>query len=485
MKKERLVIEKGTMMDNGISVFESLELQLYEGEIIGLVFDSVIERKGFHKIIVGNEKFLSGKVFLNSVYLEKSNVDKILKKQITLIDSKSMLIETLSVIENIFLFIDKRKFLFSHIYLEASQNILTDLSLQINLLKPVNKLTVRERVIVEIIKSYVEEKKVVVLSGIAGFLKRNELEDIYQLLERLCGKAMSFIVIESVEDIIFEKTSRLYIVQQGRTTGIVDYNFMDKEKLYRVLTKTKKKMVQETVSLQELEMEATVVMEWKEVSTSWLNHLSFRVERGEILKIFYLDDTSCEQILDVLKGKEKIIAGRISLNNRIYNVKSIAQAMKRGIGFVEESPYKGMLFYDMSVRDNLNVALAQKSSWIWAKRKYIKSVNLKILEYLDEEIASTRLRRLKPEMLQRIAYFRWLLFHPKVLVILKPFVEADIHIREVTIEMIHKLQEEGITIIILTQNSSELNMFEGENIYIRNGNCIDEDEVYQTLYGII
>lgn len=485
MKKERLVIEKGTMMDNGISVFESLELQLYEGEIIGLVFDSVIERKGFHKIIVGNEKFLSGKVFLNSVYLEKSNVDKILKKQITLIDSKSMLIETLSVIENIFLFIDKRKFLFSHIYLEASQNILTDLSLQINLLKPVNKLTVRERVIVEIIKSYVEEKKVVVLSGIAGFLKRNELEDIYQLLERLCGKAMSFIVIESVEDIIFEKTSRLYIVQQGRTTGIVDYNFMDKEKLYRVLTKTKKKMVQETVSLQELEMEATVVMEWKEVSTSWLNHLSFRVERGEILKIFYLDDTSCEQILDVLKGKEKITAGKISLNNRIYNAKSIAQAMKRGIGFVEESPYKGMLFYDMSVRDNLNVALAQKSAWIWARRKYIKSVNLKISEYLDEKIASTRLRRLKPEMLQRIAYFRWLLFHPKVLVILKPFVEADIHIKEVTIEMIHKLQEEGISIIILTQNSSELNMFEGENIYIRNGNCIDEDEVYQTLYGII
>lgn len=485
MKKERLLIEKGTMVDNGIPVFESLQLQLYEGEIIGLVFDSVIERKGFHKIIVGDEKFLSGRVFLNSMYLELNSADKILKKQIMLIDSKSMLIETLSVIENILLFVDKRKFLFANIYLETSQNLLIDLSLHINLLKPVSKLTVRERVIVEIIKSYVEEKQVVVLSGIAGFLKRNELEDIYQLLERLCNKKMSFIVIESVEDIIFEKTSRLYIVQHGRTAGIVDYGFMDKEKLYKVLTNTKKQMVQEIVNLKEIEAETTVVMEWKDVSTSWLKNLSFRVERGEILKIFYLDDTSCEHILDVLTGKEKITAGKISLNNRIYNAGSIAQAMKRGIGFVGESPYKGMLFYDMSVRDNLNIALAQKSALIWARSKYIKSVNLQILEYLGEEIANTRLRRLKPEILQKIAYFRWLLFHPKVLVILKPFVEADIHIREVTLEMIHKLQESGITIIILTQNSSELNMLEGENIYIRNGKCIEEDEVYQILYGVI
>lgn len=483
MKKERLVIEKGTMFDNEIPVFESLQLQLYEGEIIGIFFDSVIERKGFHKLITGKEKLLSGKIYLNSVCLELNGADKILERQIKLIDSKSMLVETLSVLENIFLFIDKRKFLFRNQYLEISQKLLEDLSLDINVVKPIKELTVMERVIVEIIKAYIEDKQVVVLSGIAGFLKRNELEDIYQLLERLCTRKMSFIVIESMEDIIFEKTSRLFIVQHGRTAGIVDHGFMDKEKLFTALMNTQKP-TQETVSLSGIETESTVVMEWKDVSTSWLKDLSFSVERGEILKIFYLDDASCEHILSVLTGKEKIVAGKIILNRRTYNAGSIAQAMKKGIGFVGESPYKGMLFYDMSVRDNLNVALAQKSAWIWAKRKYIKSVNLQISEYLGEEIASTRLRRLKPEMLQRIAYFRWLLFHPKVLVVLKPFVEADIHIREVTLEMIHKLQESGITIIILTQNSSELNMFEGENIYIRNGKYIDENEVYQILYEI-
>ncbi len=484
MKKERLVIEKGTMVDNEIPVFESLQLQLYEGEIIGIFFDSVIERKGFHKLITGKERLLSGKIYLNCECLELSGADKIFEKQIKLIDSKSMLVETLSVLENIFLFVDKRKFLFRNPYMETCQKLLDDLMLDINVARRVNKLTGKERVIVEIIKAHIEDKQAVVLSGIAGFLKRNELEDIYQLLEKLCNRKMSFIVIESMEDIIFERASRLFIVQHGRTAGIVDHGFIDKEKLFKVLMSTKKEPIQETVRLRSIETESTVVMEWKEVSTSWLKNLSFRVERGEILKIFYLDDVSCEHILGVLTGKEKIVTGKVILNGRTCNAGSIAQAMKRGIGFVGESPYKGMLFYDMSVRDNLNVALAQKSAWIWARRKYVKSVNLQISEYLGEEIASTRLRRLKPEMLQRIAYFRWLLFHPKVLVILKPFVEADIHIREVTLEMIRKLQESGITIIILTQNSSELNMFEGENIYIRSGICIDEDEAYQILYEI-
>ena len=484
MKKERLVIEKGTMVDNEIPVFESLQLQLYEGEIIGIFFDSVIERKGFHKLITGKGNLISGKIYLSGVYLELVSADKIFEKQIKLIDSTSMLVNTLSVLENIFLFVDKRKFMFRNPYFETCQKLLADLSLDINVAKHVKDLTVRERVIVEIIKAYIENKQAVVLSGIAGFLKRNELEDIYQLIEKLCSKNMSFIIIESMEDIIFEKTSNLFIIQHGRTVGIVDHEFVDKEKLFKTLMNTKKELIQEQVSLSGIETEPEVVMEWTNVCTAKISNLSFSIERGEILKIFYLDDTSCEQILDILAGEEKITAGTITLNKRIYNAGSIEQAMKKGIGFVGESPYKGMLFYDMSVRDNLNVALAQKSAWIWAKRKYIKSVNLQISEYLGKEIASTRLRRLKPEMLQRIAYFRWFLFHPKLLVILKPFVEADIHIREVTLEMIHKLQDSGIAIIILTQNSSELNMFEGENLYIKNGKSIEEDEVYQILYEI-
>lgn len=488
MKKERLRIENGSTMkdddkaEKSVSAFKSLQFQLYEGEVAGIIFDSVIERKTFQKIITGNDKILAGKIYLNQVNLDLSSADKIFGRQVAFIDSKSILIDTLTVTDNIFLFADQRKILFHNTYPEIGHKLLLDLQLDINLLKATNKLTTEERVIVEIIKSYIENKQVVVLSGVAGFLKRNEVEEIYRLLGRLCERKMSFIIIESIEDIILQKIKRLYMIQHGSTVDIIDCEFVNKDKLYQSLSNIRKRVQNEFTSLNEIERETEAVMEWKNVSTSGLKNLSFSLERGEILKIFYLDDASCEQILGVFQGREKILSGKIILNNHIYNVGNIGHAMKKGVGFVEESPYKGMLFYDMSVRDNLNVALAQKSPWIWAKKKYIKSVNIQISEYLGKELASTRLRHLKPEILQRIAYFRWLLFHPKVLVILKPFVEADSHIKEVTLEMIEKLRESGISIVILTQNSSELNIFEGENVYIRNGKSIDEDEVYQVLY---
>ena len=54
----------------------------------------------------------------------------------------------------------------------------------------------------------------------------------------------------------------------------------------------------------------------------------------------------------------------------------------------------------------------------------------------------------------------------------------DLHIREVTLEMFAKLRERGIAIIALITNLSDMNLMEGSNIYIRNGDSVEESEIY-------
>ena len=99
-----------------------------------------------------------------------------------------------------------------------------------------------------------------------------------------------------------------------------------------------------------------------------------------------------------------------------------------------------------------------------------------------DDIARIRLHRLEPATLQKIAYYKWYLYAPKVVVCIKPFTETDIHLQEITVEMISKLKSRGISIIILTPNYSELYRVDGDIIYLKNGKMIDENEVYQTLY---
>lgn len=44
--------------------------------------------------------------------------------------------------------------------------------------------------------------------------------------------------------------------------------------------------------------------------------------------------------------------------------------------------------------------------------------------------------------------------------------------------MFAKLRERGIAIIALITNLSDMNLMEGSNIYIRNGDSVEESEIY-------
>lgn len=136
----------------------------------------------------------------------------------------------------------------------------------------------------------------------------------------------------------------------------------------------------------------------------------------------------------------------------------------------------------MSVRDNLCLALSKKVPTIWFRERYVKSVDQLIKSVSIEDIAKVKLRKLEPRVLQQIAYYKWYLYAPKVVICIKPFTETDIHLQEITVEMIAALKSRGISVIILTSNFSELYRVEGDTVYIKNGHIIDEDEVYQTLY---
>jgi ribose transport system ATP-binding protein len=116
-------------------------------------------------------------------------------------------------------------------------------------------------------------------------------------------------------------------------------------------------------------------------------------------------------------------------------------------------------------------------------RNYGNSLDNLIHSFFDAKIADMKLRKLEPEVLHKLVHFKWFLYKPKVIVFVKPFSEVDIHLQEITLEMIRKIKAIGIAVIILIANFSELNKIEGETIFIKGGKSIDENEVYQILYG--
>jgi ABC-type sugar transport system ATPase subunit len=291
-------------------------------------------------------------------------------------------------------------------------------------------------------------------------------------------------MVEQFENIIFEWTNQLAVIRHGKTAAVFDSETINREQLYSVLIKDLKSG--KSTGIQEIDLEEEKedlpVLQFEDVGTNVLTDFNLEVEPGEVVKVYYMDDESCEQIIDLLKGGKKPSSGKITLARQEYRVNNIYQAVDKGVCFVEESPYQNMLFYNLNVRDNLCLALSKKVPLFWFRKRFVKSVDQLVKSVNIEEIARVRLRKLEPRILQQIAYYKWFLYAPKVVVCIKPFTETDIHMQKITVEMIGNLKSRGISVIILTSNFSELYRVEGDTIYIKNGRIIDEDEVYQTLY---
>lgn len=418
MKEEMLVIENGGISKEGNDIFRELYIQIYKGEIFGIIFDNILEKKCLLDFIKGKMTLDSGRIYLNGEKIDPKESTGLFTDFIAVIERTSKLVNSLSIVDNVLMFApfmpkyitDKKT------YTNTMGKVKKELHVNIRTDKPVLNLTSKERAIIELIKAYVEGKKLVVMANVAGFLKSKEFAEIF-----------SFIGEDEPEK------QQPALVFDG-------------------------------------------------INTEILNNFNFCINKGEVIKIYYMDDSSLIHIVELLKGKRKPLSGRIAVSNKEYRVNDTHKAVNKGVCFVEESPYENMLFYNMSILDNLCLALAKKVPLIWIKKRYTKSVQELVSQYMDDDITNIRLSRLPPVKLQQIAYLKWLLYAPSVVVCIKPFTEVDIHLREVTVNMIEMLRMRGIAVIIFTPNFSETYQIDGKTIYIRNGRLIDEDEVYQILY---
>lgn len=485
MKRELFAIENAVMEQNYKSVFRNFNMFLYEGDICGIICDSIIERNMLVDFFRGRNEIIKGEIRLEHRRIKSSNAPQMLKNLVSVIGRDSKLIDSLSIMENICIFTDRSRLVHKRQYGEKTKEYFELFQLKMPPDKQVQQLTEKERVELELIKAYAEHKKMIVLADLSGFLQNNELSEIHNMLEKLQKQGCSFILIESFDDIVFNWTNQLMVIKNGKNLGCFEPRFVDRQKLYDFLVGKKPDSATGICSKEDVyyEEETSTVFRFEQICTKELNQLSFSVDRGGILKIYFMNTNSMEDFKQIFFEGSRITGGRIYLDEREAKCGNIREWKKNGLCYSSELPYKNMLIENMTVRDNLMLDLSEKVKMTWLRPRYGRSVDQYIESAIGPDMAGRKLRNLPPDVLQKIQLGRYYLAAPKVLICEKPFQEVDLHIKEVTLSLFSQLRRRGIAIIVLTTNLSDLNLIEGDNLYIRNADMVDENEIYQSLYS--
>lgn len=481
MKKERLRIEslrKGTLL-------KDIQFYICQGEIVHCVFDNIQEKHMFLKIITGKEKADYGKIYYNERLIAEKYVLDFLWEKIAVVSRESILIDGLSVIENMFLL---RKDVEGHWvnikkYRRKAINLFEEFNILIDVEKLAKNLSDFEKVQIEILKAYLSGREIIVLTMLSNSLSSKEMRQVMRLLEKMREKGLSCIIVEPLEDIDFGYVNTVFIIKHGKTYAVKEADACDYILLHTILyhNEVNRRADESRTLLGNSDM--TKAIEIQKLSSTYLTDVTFSVAKGEIVKLFCIDERSYEEITNIFRGKTIVSGGKIICGKETLEIKGGGIRLESGIGIVEGNPAVSTLFKELSVIDNIQMPLSRKVSGLWAIPKYKKSIKISLEQIIDKELYRKKVKELSPCEVQKVLYSKWLLYSPKLLVCIQPFAEGDIRARETAREMIYKIRERKIPLLLVTSNMSEFNYCSGSEIYIRHGKIIGKEEAYRFLYA--
>lgn len=179
-----------------------------------------------------------------------------------------------------------------------------------------------------------------------------------------------------------------------------------------------------------------------------LNGISFEVDKGELFGIIGPDGagkTSLFRILTTLLLADK---GNAAVDG--YDVVKDYKAIRQRVGYM---PGRFSLYQDLTVQENLSFFATIFNTSIEENYELIKDIYSQIEPFKDRKAG-----KLSGGMKQKLALSCALIHYPSVLFLDEPTTGVDAVSRKEFWEMLRKLKEKGITILVSTPYMDEASL---------------------------
>lgn len=189
----------------------------------------------------------------------------------------------------------------------------------------------------------------------------------------------------------------------------------------------------------------------KEIETVALENVNLEVREGEFLSVMGPSGCGKSTMLNIIGLLDEPTEGQILIDgkqaNRLKDVE-MAEFRNSTLGFVFQSFH---LINSLNVLDNVELPLLYRKSTEKSRRELAKEVLEKVgLTHRMKHFPS----QLSGGQCQRVAIARAIIGNPKILLADEPTGNLDSKMGAEIMELLHKLNREGTTIVMVTHDES-------------------------------
>ncbi len=450
----------------GVKALSGVDLRLYPGEVHTLMGQNGAGKSTLIKVLTGVYTPDGGQIVMEGRAIQPSSTLDAQGLGISTVYQEVNLCPNLSVAENIFIGRYPRRFGridWCGMQREAAQ-LLDRMQIRIDVTLPLVRYPLAIQQMVAISRALNVSARVLILDEPTSSLDENEVALLFDVLRGLRQQGMAILFVTHFLDQTYALSDRITVMRNGEREG--EYACRDLSRIALV-----NKMVG---APDDAGAAATSAAPTASAGAAGrpaflrarglarkgaLAPMDLDIHEGELLGFAGLLGSGRTEAARLLFGADRADCGSISINGRPRSFASPRDAIAAGIGFCSEDRKHEGAILDLSVRENLILALQARSGMLRAiplKRQqelaneYVKSLGIKTAS-IEMPIGT-----LSGGNQQKVLLARWLATKPKMMILDEPTRGIDVRAKQEIMDYVTELCRKGMSILFISSELPEV-----------------------------
>ncbi len=449
----------------GVRALENVDFTLREGEIHALMGENGAGKSTLIKVLTGVYPKDGGQIYIKGreKAITLKSPEDAQKAGISTVYQEITLCPNLTVAENMYIGRTKGAFTNWKQINEDAGKLLESLGIPALPNQQLASCSIAVQQMVAIARAVDMECKVLILDEPTSSLDEQEVAKLFKLMLDLKAKGVGIIFVTHFLDQVYEVCDRITVLRDGKLVG--EYVIEDLPRVQLVSKMLGKELddlseIKSDSDTENIDYESTPVLEAKQlVSSAGIAPFDFSIRKGEVNGFTGLLGSGRSECVRAIFGADRVTGGTVMMDGKKVRINKPLDAMKCGISYLPEDRKRDGIVGDLSVRDNIILALqVMKGFFRPFTRAQAEAFADEYIKILDIKTASsdTPINSLSGGNQQKVILARWLLANPVYLILDEPTRGIDIGTKIEIQKLVLKLAAEGKSVTFISSEIDEM-----------------------------
>ena len=452
----------------GVRALHNVDFSLNRGEIHALMGENGAGKSTLIQVLTGVYELEAGEIRVNGINQPVVNhsPEEAQKNGISTVYQEINLCPNISVAENIFVARQPLTFFRSVDWKAMNKSAAAALKvvgLDIDVTKPLGDYSLAVQQMVAIARAVDVKCKVLILDEPTSSLDEHEVKTLFSVMRGLKDQGVAIIFVTHFLEQVYKVCDTITVLRNGELVGRYPVAELPRVKL------VSKMLGHEYDDLAEIRGEDTA--EEEESTDSMIIHavglskagsikpFDIDIRKGEVIGLTGLLGSGRSELARLLFCAEKPDRGDLYFQGKPLKARNPLDSLKAGMGFLPEDRKAEGVIEDLSVRENLIIALQVRTGMFrllpQARQNDLAEKFIKILQ-IKTPSPETPVKQLSGGNQQKVILGRWLITDPRFLILDEPTRGIDVGTKAEIQKLIVNLAEEGVTVMFISSEIEEM-----------------------------